>query len=170
MKKCMKIFCFFILLSLILSACSKSQTSAEDTLFYLSSILDLPSGRAYTASSDEGSEAYFSDELFSTLYSSLTLEECREKCEDFAIYLSEFPMPYEAAVFNCRSRADTHSIEKMCLERADALSVLLKDTDFSYLSQKACVVTRGRRVVMVLCEDFEKAEREADKALRRASQ
>ena len=73
--------------------------------------------------------------------------------EDYAIYLSSFSVPYEVAVFRCRSTSDTDTIAAMCLGRIDAMRVLLHDTEYAKVLEKARVTQNGRFVIMVAADD-----------------
>ena len=164
-----RVFLFFAcaLISLYLFSCSSyGGGSAEDILYKICDELELPSGGTYLASAEEGSERYFSDGLIEVLYGKDAKEECFSLIEDHAVYLSGFAAPYEVAVFKCFSRSDTDTVASMCLERADMLAVVLRDTDFASLSQNAIVQIRGRFVIRVVADDPEIAKDIVMKAMR----
>lgn len=132
------VFCF---------ASCKERMSAEDTLYRICADSELPSGETYLKSSEEGSIGYLDGNMITSLYG----KEGRTAfalLEDYAIYLSSFAEPYEIAVFRCYSRSDTDTIAKLCLSRIEELRVILRDTEYFVLVDRASVTVKGKTVIM----------------------
>ena len=156
--------CVWLTVSLV--ACSTgSGRSAEDILYEICNDMELPAGSTYLSAAEEGSEKYLSDHLIESLYGKKAKEENFSLIEDYAIYLSSFAAPYEVAIFKCFSSSDTDTVASMCLQRADVLAVVLRDTGFSYLSERVNVTVRGHFVVMLVAEDIDLAEEVVLKAI-----
>ena len=134
-------------------------------LYEIKNELNLPSGKIYTYSSCEGEEGYLPLPTAAALYGKDAWEELYPLIEDYAVYLSAYAMPYEAAVFVCRSESDTDTLIEMCLTRADTLSVLLRDTEFGGMSGKTQIYHKGRCVAMLLYDDPEEAKHTMRRAL-----
>ncbi|MBO5415262.1 MAG: DUF4358 domain-containing protein [Clostridia bacterium] len=159
------IFCLVLLLPLcLLPSCSASDKRAEDILYRICESLSLPAGQTYLSEAEEGSDSYLSENTAQSLYGESHTKRTFPLIEDYAIYISSFAEPCEVAVIKCYSRSDTDAVAEMCLERADEISVILKNTD--YAARRAKILTRGNYVVMLLCEDSDKAADIARRALK----
>ena len=159
------LICLFVILAPVLQSCSKAQKSAEDILYRICASVELPAGSTYLSQAEEGEENYLSPDTASALYGARALEEKLPLVEEYAIYLAA-SAPCEIAVFKCRSRSDTDGVAEMCLERADALGALMKGTALDGLYGQARVTKHKKYVVMILCEDHERALDAARTALK----
>ena len=159
-----KFLCAILCLCVCLcaSSCADKSNTAEDILGgimnEMSEISDLPKGKIYRAGAEEGSEDYLSADTATALYGEnaahhLTL------VSDFAIYLSAFAAPCEIAVFICYSASDALTIERMCRERADVLSVAMRESDLCDLKLNATIVRKGRRVAFAMTDSAPRAEK-----------
>ncbi len=144
--------------------CARSDNSAENLLCEICASLSLPAGRLYLRGADEGSENFLSLDTMSVMYGN-EAENDFAVIEDFAIYVSEVALPCEVAVFRCYSSSDTDTVAAMCLERADMIKVLLKDTGLAELCEGTEVVVRGHYVVMLVTDAPAEARSAARKAL-----
>ncbi len=153
-----------VLFILLFPSCSAQSVSAEEILYEICASLELPAGQTYLLRAAEGEKNYLSADTAGTLYGEKAVNETFPLLEDYAIYLSS-SLPCEIAVFRCYSRSDTDKVSAMCLERADALGALMKNTEFYELYQNAEIITHKKYVLMLLCEDTDRAFDEARKAL-----
>ena len=147
MKRIVSIFMCFACLCFCVG-CS-DERRAEDMLIDICSELELPAGETYLCGAEEGSEGYLPEDTMGFMYG----KDAKERfslLEDYAIYISSFAAPYEVAVLKCRSVSDTDTLAAMCLERADCLKVLLRDTEYAELARGARIYTEGRFVVMIM--------------------
>ena len=161
-----------LILSILLSVscmtfygCSEDAGSAERVLGRICESLEMPSGSVYFCGAEEGQEGYLSPITASVLYGEEEWKEILPLLQDYAIYISRFAAPYEAAVFKCYSRSDADAVGALFLARAESISVLIKDTDYASLTGKVSIFSRGRYVAMVFCDDPERAEESIKKAL-----
>ncbi len=162
---CKNFLCPILALAVLFCpSCGRKNASAEEILYKICASLELPAGKTYLLEATEGEENYLSPDTAQGLYGSSSVKEDFPLIEDYAIYLSS-SLPCEIAVFKCYSRSDTDSVSAMCLERADELAVLMKNTELNGISQSATVITDKKYVVMLLCEDTEKAREIALRAL-----
>ncbi len=138
----------FICLALILcvSSCGERE-SAEDILYRICADSELPSGETYLRGAEEGSAGYLDASVIKSLYGE-DGEAAFLLLEDYAIYLSSFAAPCEVAVLVCYSASDTECVAELCLERIETLKVILRDTEFFDVMQRASVTIKGRTVVM----------------------
>ncbi len=163
-KKLITVF-LSLILCLSLFSCEKAAPSAKELLGELCDGLRLPAGEVYFMGACEGEDGYMPEDTARIIYGDSFISDTMPKLSDFALYLSSFPTPYEAAVFICHSRSDTDSLLSVCLERKDTLSVLLRGTEYASLPQNARIFAKGRCVAMVLSDDPELAERFMRKAM-----
>ena len=167
----MKIFRFISML--LCTACvisflgcqSERNKSAEAVLLDVIGALTLPSGSIYIYGASFGSENSLPSLTREVLYGAEESELAFSLLDDYAIYLSSFESPFEAAVFRCRAASDTDTLTALCLRRADTLNVLLKETAHASLSGNIRVLQKGRYVAMVLCDNPEVALRALKRAL-----
>ena len=163
-KKLITVFLSLIIF-LNLFSCEKAAPSAKELLCELCDGLRLPAGEVCFMGACEGEDGYLSEDTARIIYGDSFISDTLPKLSDFALYLSSFPAPYEAAVFICHSKSDTDSLLALCLERKDTLSVLLRGTDYASLPQNARIFAKGRCVAMILSDDPELAEKLLRKAL-----
>lgn len=158
MKITLKAFAVLLLLAqaLALTSCADNDKPCEDILYEICDDLKLPAGQTYLCGAEVGGEKYLSENTACTLYGEWA-EELFGFAEDYALYISEFALPSEIAVFRCFSSKDAEGAERICLERADILNVLLRETN---MSQKggAVVISKGKYVVMILTDDLKVGE------------
>ena len=69
-------------------------------------------------------------------------------CEDFAIFLSERPNPFEAAVLRCYSASDCDKVAQMLLSRIEDIRIALRGTELAGAYDTAEVKISGRTVTM----------------------
>ncbi len=154
----------FIVLCIVFLLCTACGEKRIDTAVILEELLEasgeIPRGEIYRSGVEEGSESYLSPTLRDVLYGEDSAE-LFDLLDGYAIYLSSFAYPCEIGVLCARSASDATSIAAMCLERADTLRVLLRQTDFQEMTGSIRVICRGRLVIMGLVEDTESFEREA---------
>ena len=150
--------CFCLLLC---SSCGQREIDTERILGELLPVAgDLPQGEIYRSDAEEGCEGFLAPTLRDVLYGEDS-SECFALLEGYAIYLSSFAYPCEIGVFCLRSASDADRITAMCLERADTLRVLLRETEFSKMAESIRVICRGRLVIMGLVADAARFESEA---------
>ncbi|MBQ7383952.1 MAG: hypothetical protein IJV72_04085 [Clostridia bacterium] len=159
------LFCLALIFSVcLLNACSRHNRGAEDILYEICASLSLPAGQTYLAHTEEGGEHYLSSDTAQSLYGAESVENTFPLIEDYAIYISSFAEPCEIAVFSCYSRSDTDTVSAMCLARADEIAVLLKGSEGEYPSAE--ITTYKKYIVMLLCEDTDRALETAREALK----
>lgn len=143
-----KTLLIIICLALIFCVAScGARESAEDILYSICAEAELPSGVTYLRGAAEGSAGYLDAGVIESLYGE-DGEAAFLLLEDYAIYLSSFAVPYEVAVLECYSASDTERVAELCLERIDVLKVILRDTEYFDVMQRASVKIKGRTVVM----------------------
>lgn len=150
----MKRFILFSLAVLLLSvsffSCgAESQSASEQLSALMADIQGLPAGNIYQKSAKEGENAYFSQSLCESMYGKRATE-LLPLAEDFAIYMSSAAAPYEIAVFKCYSSTDAKKLAAVCMNRAQTLRVLLKNTKWRELCDSAKVRVDGRCVIMTV--------------------
>lgn len=165
----MRIFRMLLIIILIIgialfNGCAARDSSAQEILSRICLSLSLPAGRIYLCGADEGSENFLSPDTACVMYGK-EAENDLKLTDDFAIYLSSFALPCEVAVFRCYSSSDTDTVAAMCLERADMIKVLLKDTGAAELCEGAEVVVCGHYVVMFVTDTPEIARDAVKKSL-----
>ncbi len=121
----------------------------------------LPDGRVYFLSAPEDDARHPSDALLATLYGNGALPPVLDEVEDAAFYLA-YTGQCEFAVFRCRSRAATEEVAALCLSRID---LLRRNAVEPEALESACVVTRGRWVLLSVCSDPAAARRAFRRAL-----
>ena len=136
-----------LLICLILCACGEAQKSCSEELFSLIADFSLPLGVTYAHGAEEGGPGYLSPETSRALYGE-GAEELLALCEDFAIFISERPTPFEAAVFRCYSASDSQRIVAMLLSRVEDIRIALRDTGLAGAYDSAEIEIRGRVVSM----------------------
>ena len=141
------------------ASCAKKNNTAEELLGgIMNDIGDLPNGKVYLTSAEEGEGGYLSPELADSLYG----EGAQNKLalvKDYAIYISSFAAPCEIAVFICYSSSDAIKIEQMCRQRADVLLVAHRETDLCDLNLRPTVVRKGRTVAFAMTDNAPRTER-----------
>ena len=130
-----------------LSACKETSKSCSAELDSLLADTTLPVGETYICGAEEGGSGYLSPETARALYGE-GADEILSLCEDFAIFLSGRPNPFEAAVFRCYSRSDAERIAKMLLERIADVKISLRNTSLAGAYDTAYVEVHGRTVIM----------------------
>ena len=132
---------------LALCACGEPQRSCSEELELLFGDLSRPSGVTYLNGAAEGDAAYLSAETARALYGD-DAEALLALCEDYAIFISERPTPFEAAVFRCYSASDCDRIAKALLSRIEDIKIALRDTELTGAYDTAEVKISGRVVTM----------------------
>jgi len=157
----MKLFCFILSMVICLGmiSCQMKEEKAEEMLGdILSEVGGLPTGVVYRPQAEEGDEGYLSRSLTEALYGEDS-EICFALIEDYAIYLSSFAAPYEIAVFKSYSKSDALRIEQMCRQRADIVSVALRETEFFSLSGNIRIIRSGATVVFSMTDNPDRSVR-----------
>lgn len=144
--------------------CGRNQQGVEEILFALSgACAELPDGECYVFGSEQGTA--LSDGEREDLYGADS-DGIFAAVEEYAIYVSSFPVPCELAVFRCYGRNDAHRVAAMCMERVEMLRVALRGSEWESWVGEARILCRGRMVVMIVGEDAEALERQALSLLR----
>lgn len=142
----------------LLCSCAATQTKpCEDIALGLCAKLELPTGQMYCKNGSDTAPRALPEDTVRIMYGN-DAERIFGLLEDYAIYLCAAGAPYEAAVFKCHSASDSDSVAAMCLERADELSVLMRDTEYADIAGNARVISRGKYTVMVIAPDPQRAE------------
>ena len=152
----MKLLSFFMALLLclgFLSSCTARGRSCDFILFELMAECSaLPDGKIYRSGAlSQSDDGFLSPYLAEALYGEKH-NEYFDLLSEYAIYVSSFASPYEIGVFRCYSRSDGLKIENMCRQRADIVSVALRETEFFSLCQNIRVMRRGEYVVFILTD------------------
>ena len=134
-------------LCLSLFACGEPQRNCSEELDALLEGQPRPAGAIYLCGAEEGTESYLSPETARSLYGK-DADELLALCEDFAIFLSERPNPFEAAAFRCYSASDCDKIARALLSRIDDIRIALRDTALAGAYDTAEVKISGRVVTM----------------------
>lgn len=154
------LFCFMPLcLVCIFCSCSQNLSCSvmlAKTVVYSGEDSD-GNGYFYFAEAQEGDIEYFSDELCALMYGDVAKERYFSKISDFAIFTSERTAG-ELAIFRCHSRSDTDEIVRMCLERADAIKVGLRGSEYEEKSSGIKVGVYGNVVAFYFVENVRRAE------------
>lgn len=129
------------------AACAETQTPCSEELAALLEETARPAGVTYICGAGEGEEEYLSPETACALYGD-GADELLALCEDFAIFISERPNPFEAAVFRCYSASDCDKIATALLSRIDDIRIALRDTELAGAYDTAEVRISGRVVIM----------------------
>ena len=158
------LFCIVLICACLFSGCARRDKRTDNSLYEICASLSLPAGETFLSDAKEGEANFLSRDTADSLYGKGCVERTFPLIAEYAVYISSFAEPCEVAVFKCYSRTDTDTVSEMCLERADEISVLLKNTE--YASVDARIITRQKYVVMLLCEDTDKAAEAARKALK----
>jgi hypothetical protein len=108
----------------------------------------------YSSLATEGEKKYFSEEQKKDMFGEKRAHECFALVEEYAIYVSTCEIK-EIAVFKCYSSSDTDIVSAMCLERADALSVVLNSISALDKKQKAHVEIHGDYVLFSFADRSE---------------
>ncbi len=163
----MKLFSFIcaLLICIPLVSCSAAHMDTAEVLDALmESCASLPEGVIYKNTAQEGDRGYMSPSLAEALYGKRA-EEYFPLLEEYSIYLSSFASPYEIAVLRCYSASDAKRIERMCRERADLVSVALRQTEFYSLCGNIRIVREGDTVIFLMTDSPEKSARLAKKLI-----
>ena len=141
----LSVLAFAVCVSLF--GCGEPQRSCAEMLDDLLSDTPLPAGERYACGADEGATGYLSPESARALYGE-DASEILLLCEDFAIFLSSRPNPFEAAVFRCYSSTDAEIVAEMLLQRIADVQISLRSTSIAGAYDTAYVEIRGRDVIM----------------------
>ncbi|MBQ9086810.1 MAG: hypothetical protein IJY47_06450 [Clostridia bacterium] len=156
-----RVLVFLCLLPVLLTGCTSGGESAAVRLDCLIKVCpELPTGQIYDSQAEEGMVSYLNASLKKSLYGERA-EEILALTESYAIYLSSQPLPCEIAVFRCYSRTDAHRVTAMCLERAEAIRVAIRETPYVERMDWIRVLTKDRTVIMTVTPDPERMEEEA---------
>lgn len=150
---------------LLLCSCASEEKRCEDIALSLCAELELPAGQLYCKDESAEPPRTLPADTVKIMYGNEG-ERVFGLLEDYAIYLCETGMPYEVAVFRTYSVSESDSVALLCLERADTLSVLLRDGEYADTVRNAKILSRGRYTVMVIAPDFEKAEEIAERLIK----
>ena len=131
----------------ILAACGEPQSSCSEELDALLAGAARPAGVTYICGAVEGGESYLAPETARALYGE-DAEAVLSLCEDFAIFLSERPNPFEAAVLRCYSASDCDKVARMLLSRIEDIRIALRGTELAGAYDTAEVKISGRTVTM----------------------
>lgn len=157
MKKLLPVF--LIILSVLLSSCAVGRGESCDAVLYKllpACAVGEQGGTVYSLGASQVEEGYIGEELQRTLYGEKA-EKYFSLIEDCAIFLSARE-PAEIAVFKCYSASDTDEIARMCLERADAIKVSLRNSAWRDKIKGIRVIVDRRFVVLLFVEDTAKVE------------
>ena len=140
---------YFIILAVCASlfSCGEAQKSCSEELGILLGDTVLPVGETYVCGAEEASEGYLSPDTARALYGE-DAGEILALCEDFAIFVSSRPNPFEAAVFRCYSASDCDRVAAMLLSRINEVQIALRSTSIAGAYDTAEVTVRGRTVMM----------------------
>ena len=136
-----------LILCVLLVGCGEPQGSCVESLDALLEGVPRPAGVTYICGAEEGEESCLSAETARAIYGENAVE-LLALCEDFAIFLSERPNPFEAAVFRCYSASDCDKIATALLSRIDDIRIALKDTELAGAYDSAEVKISGHVVTM----------------------
>ena len=143
------LFTFTIIFAVFftLLGCSEPGKSCSEELDVLLSGQPRPAGVIYLYGAEEGDESYLSPETACALYGE-DADVLISLCADYAIFLSELPNPFEAAVFRCYSASDCDRVAAALLARIDEIKIALRDTELAGAYDTAEVRISGRVVTM----------------------
>lgn len=152
---------FLIIFAFVFVSCSERGGKSCDAV--LSELLTVvgenqeKNGRIYLMSAYEGQIGYFSDGDKILMYGENAYEHCFPKIEDCTLYVSA-RIPEEIGVFKCYSRSDTDTVAKMCLERADMIKVVLRDSQWREKSENIRVCVHGHFVLFIFSDNPQRIE------------
>ena len=147
MKKRFRLACLFLSILCLICGCGReaSREAAETVEAILTLCGDYPAGTLYQRSAEEGEVGYLSDSDFDLLYGENSAAYYLPLVEDYALYASSFATPFEVAVFRCYSSSDATRLGELLLQRADTLSVLLRELGLYEVYGNGILVTVVRR-------------------------
>lgn len=155
MKKNIPILCLLLALLLLSGSCAwqKNVTPAEVIDAMCAAEKPLPAGRIYLRSAPTDTTRHLSDPLLATTFGNGSPPPELDKISDAACFFS-YTQPCELAVFLCKSADGTDAVAKMCLRRLDMLKAQhAQDSTNSHYFENACVVVRGRWVILCVSSD-----------------
>ena len=150
-------FCFFLLISLMISSCEKKVPSATDLLFdALEEEKDLPAYNIYYSDAPEYSESIMSSKKCLQLYRDADMTSY---AESFACALGCDDVVWEIHIFVAKSLGDAGFIENALTKRLDTLQskeIYIYDMD-TYEKRVASgkVFRDGKVVCLVICDNTE---------------
>ena len=159
MKKRIISYLLIIALAGMLSSCAKAPSCSE----LLISALEVSgescerNGLFYFSEAIEGEAQYLSPQVIKSLYGEDAAARYFSLVEDFAIFVSQ-RTPGVLAILKCYSRSDTDEIAGMCLQRADAIKVGLRKSEYAEKSKSICVRVYKSFVVLHFVENVQKTE------------
>ena len=157
------LFIFVLVICISFGSCStKNAFSCEDILGEMLKVSGENvegNGIIYFANADESTFGYLSQEDKELIYGKNRVEQlfdCK-KIEDYAMFFSTRGVG-EIAIFKCYSRAYTKETARMCMERADEIKVLLRNSEWREKSEGIKVVIYKEYVLMIFAEQPHKVE------------
>lgn len=153
---------FVLVFSLLLCGCAVRRSQSTDEL--LIKLLEISgedfedNGSFYFSEAGEGSLGYFSEEDKSLMYGENTVKQTFDKIESCAVFVCA-RVPGEIGVFKCYSSSDTDEVARMCLERADSIKILLKNSEWMEKSNNICVTVHKKYVLFSFCDNSQKLEK-----------
>ena len=141
-------------LFLLLSGCGKKETAPEDVIHAMcKSQSSLPTGCLYVLSAPSDDAKHPSDRWLMAMFGKGDLPAAFSLVEDAAFFTS-YTHACEFAVFLCKTSDGTHAVSQLCLQRLNTLKLYWEGVEASNVSlQNAGVTTRGKWVILYLCQD-----------------
>jgi len=150
------LFIFILTLSIVLCSCGESKKDrANELLQDLLAVSGEPfadNGIFYFSDAKEGEIGYFSKEAKRFAYGESADTDVFDKLRGYAGFVSA-RAPAEIWIFECYSSSDTDKVIRMCLERADALKIAHRNSEWREKSANIKVTSHRKYVLLAFVDN-----------------
>ena len=152
-----RVFVFFLVLIIPLSACSKSPEipRTEQIISALcENEINLPVGNIYSSDFDTDSKNYLNDTLLSAYFGEPNID--KSDWISYSIFIHSGVHVCEFAAIYCSTPESVIDTAKLLLSRLDSIKKQAA-VEFSLYTEEAQVITRGNYVMLIISSDTQSA-------------
>ena len=154
-----RVFVFFLVLIIPLSACSKSPEipRTEQIISALcENEINLPAGNIYSSDFDTDSKNYLNDTLLSAYFGEPNIDKYKSDWISYSIFIHSGVHACEFAAIYCSTPESIIDTAKLLLSRLDSIKKQAA-AEFSLYTDEAQVITRGNYVMLIISSDTQSA-------------
>ena len=154
-----RVFVFFLVLTITLSACSKSPEipRTEQIISALcENEINLPVGNIYSSDLDTDSKNYLNDTLLSAYFGEPNIDKYKSDWISYSIFIHSGVHVCEFAAIYCSTPESIIDTAKLLLSRLDSIKKQAA-AEFPLYTDEAQVITRGNYVMLIISSDTQSA-------------
>ena len=115
--------------------------------------IDLPAGKIYDLSANEGDREYLDERVIKSLFGEGSAPPMRDGWLDLALFLPASTHPCELAVFLCDTPDTASDTARLLCRRLDVVKSAKRDSEHSAILDSATVTVIGNYVLFIISSD-----------------